>query len=240
MKRLRVLIACECSQTVCAQFRALGDECYSCDIVDQYGGHPEWHIMQDARDLLDGDCAFLTRDGTAHYVEAWDLIIAHPPCTYLSKAQNPQYNAARLGAEYVRARLECRRRAVAFFLRFTRIDCPYAIENPPGFMNAHYMQPTQVVQPWMFGEPFTKATCLWLRGLPRLVPTDPVDPLPAHAFPGSNSAGAWWYETMRMSRKQRARARSKTFQGIAAAMATQWHAWLAGPFRLVPDIDKGK
>mgnify|MGYP003304210331 FL=1 len=234
MKRLRVLIACECSQTVCERFRALGDECYSCDVVDQYGGHPEWHIMRDVRDLLDGDCAFETRDGAAHYVDAWDLIIAHPPCTYLSRTQNQLYDRERLGDEYVDNRIACRERAVAFFLRFARVDCPCAIENPVGCMSRRYRPPTQVIQPYEYGDPATKPTCLWLRGLPRLVPTRIVPTPPAHRFPSSNSMGAWYYATSKLPAKDRARARSKTFPGIAAAMAAQWHAWLAEPFRLVP------
>ena len=111
-------------------------------------------------------------------------------------------------------------------------------ENPPGCMSRRYRPPTQVIQPYEYGDPATKPTCLWLRGLPRLVPTRIVQPPPAHRFPSGNSMGAWYYATSKA--KDRARARSKTFPGIAAAMAAQWHAWLAEPFRLVPDIDKGK
>lgn len=236
MKRLRVLIACECSQAVCAQFRALGDECYSCDVVDQYGGHPEWHIMRDVRDLLDGDCAFETRDGTAHYVAAWDLIIAHPPCTYLSAAQNGLYDAKRLGAEYVAERLRRREEAERFFLRFARLQCPYAIDNPPGRMSTRWRRPDQVIQPYEYGDSAQKATCLWIQGLPRLIPTNPVEKPPVHVFPSANRMSAWVFATSKLPAKDRARVRSKTFPGIAAAMANQWHAALCGDFRLYPDV----
>lgn len=233
-KALRVLVACECSQTVCKAFRACGDECYSCDVEDQYGGYPEWHVKRNVLDMLNGDIAFTTQDGTDHYVFAWDLIIAHPPCTYLSQAQNKFYDAEKWGDDYVKWRTRCRESAVRFFLRFTRLDCPYAIENPPGYMNGHYMRPTQVIQPYFFGDAAQKATCLWLRGLPRLVPTKIVKIAPPKTFPGSNPMSAWYYETSCLPPKDRARARSKTFDGVANAMATQWHAWLAEPFRLVP------
>ena len=233
-KSLRVLVACECSQTVCKAFRALGDECYSCDVEDQYGGHPEWHVKRNVLDMLNGDIAFTTQDGTDHYVFAWDLIIAHPPCTYLSITQMPLYNRRRMGDAYVDDREKKRERAVQFFLRFTRLDCPYAIENPPGYMNRHYKKPTQTIQPFWFGDAATKATCLWMRGLPRLIPTNIVQPPPCHVFPNSNPMGAWYYETSCLPPSDRARARSKTFDGVANAMATQWHAWLAEPFRLVP------
>ena len=233
---MRVLIACECSQTVCAAFRALGDECYSCDTVDQYGGHPEWHIRRDVLGLLDGDVAFTTQDGTDHYIGAWDLIIAHPPCTYLSLAQNGLYDVARMGADYVAERMRRRDKAIRFFLRFARLQCPSAIENPPGCMSTRWRRPDQVVQPYEYGDPAQKATCLWLHRLPRLIPTNPVDKPPVHVFPSSNSMSSWYYETSKLPAADRARVRSKTFPGIARAMATQWHAWLSGPFRLIPDI----
>lgn len=224
---LRVLIACECSQSICAEFRSLGDECYSCDLVEQYGGHPEWHIQQDCIPLLHGSCAFKTNDGAEHYIEKWDLVVAHPPCTYLSCTQFQLYNRARLGDSYVDDRIAKRESAIQFFMQFVGLPSPTLIENPVGYLNTHWKRPTQIIQPYQFGDPYTKKTSLWLYGVPKLEPTDVVEPLPPHHFPSSNSMGAWYYETMKLPAKDRARVRSKTFPGIAKAIARQYHDYLS-------------
>lgn len=223
---LKVLIACECSQTVCKEFRLLGDECYSCDLDDEYGGHPEWHIKSDCLPLLKGNCQFVTMDGVSHYVGKWDLIIAHPPCTYLSRTQNQLYDRNRLGDEYVTERERERERAIKFFLAFTKLETPTLIENPIGYMNTHYKKPTQIIQPFEYGDSASKPTCLWLFRLPKLQPTKIVDPPPSHKFPSSNTMGGWYYETMKLPRKDRAKVRSKTFPGIARAIAYQYHRYL--------------
>lgn len=223
---MKVLIACECSQTVCTEFRRLGVEAYSCDIENEYGGHPEWHIKRDIREIMHGDCAFFTQDGNHHYVFRWDCVIAHPPCTYLSNVQAPLYNEKRFGKDRVEARKAMRDKAIAFFMQFTKLGVPTLIENPPGIMSKFYRKADQIVQPYHFGDPYTKRTCFWLFGLPALEKTNIVDPLPSHKFPNRNSLGAWFYETSKYNHKERARIRSKTFLGIAHAIATQYTAFL--------------
>ena len=152
---LKVLIACEESQTTCKAFRALGHEAYSCDIQDCSGGHPEWHLKQDVLPLLQDD---------------WDLIIAHPPCTYMSKAgARWMYPTAGTISE---ERLQLARDAKAFFMEFWNCKCEHvAIENPVPLKIVGLPRPTQVVQPYEYGDPYSKATQLWLRGLPELRPT---------------------------------------------------------------------
>lgn len=185
---MRVLIACEESQTVCKAFRALGHEAISCDLLPCSGGHPEWHVCGDVLPLLR---------------EPWDMVIAFPPCTDLCVS----------GARWFAAkRADGRQQAsIDFFLEFTRLEhVPrVAIENPVGIMSRLYRKPDQIIQPWQFGHGETKATCLWLKGLPKLAPTNIVD----------GRAGNVW----RMPPgPDRARLRSKTFEGIALAMAKQW------------------
>lgn len=209
---VKVLIACEESQTVCKAFRDRGFEAYSCDIQEPSGGHPEWHIMQDVIPLLNGGRSFKTMDGIEHSIDGkWDLIIAHPPCTYLSNAgarflyPKGVLNEERLAKGMV---------AKDFFMHFYNADCDrIAIENP--IPSKVYGLPpyTQTIQPWMFGHPVQKKTCLWLNGLPELQPTNVVEERQSTKIPGNwfNSGG-----------KERQKNRAKTFPGIAKAMAEQW------------------
>ena len=197
---MNVLVACEESQEVCKAFRKLGANAYSCDIIECSGGHPEWHIQQDVLPLIDGDCSFKTVDGTEHHIGGqWDLLICHPPCTDLAVS----------GARWFKEKQADGRqqRSIEFFLKFTAAKCQHiAIENPVGIMSTHYRKPDQIIQPWQFGHGETKATCLWLIGLPCLVPTDIVN---------EREHNIW-----RMSpSKDRSKLRSKTFSGIAQAMA---------------------
>lgn len=219
---MNILIACECSQTVCKAFRHLGHEAYSCDIEPCYGCRPEWHIKGDCRKYIYGDTTFNTQDGREHYIRKFDIIIGHPPCTYLARVQAPLYNRERFGDEYVNKRLQSQKEAIDFFLLFTRLNCRWCIENPIGLMSKIYRKPDQVIQPFWFGDPATKATCLWLHHLPLLEKTHIVQVPPPHKFPKSHSLGNWYYETSKLPLKDRARARSKTFDGIAQAMAEQW------------------
>lgn len=192
---MKVLIACEESQTITKEFRALGHEAYSCDVLPSSGGHPEWHLQQDVVPLLS---------------QEWDLIIAHPPCNHLSSS----------GAKHFAKKIADGRQqqGIDFFMLFTNLKCKHvAIENPIGIMSTKYRKPDQIIQPWMFGHPESKATCLWLKGLPLLIPTnnvyDEMMELPKnkinriHYLPPS---------------KDRARLRSKTFDGVAKAIAEQW------------------
>lgn len=185
--KLRVLAACEESQEVCRAFRSLGHEAYSCDIEPCSGGHPEWHLQCDALELLK---------------MKWDMILAFPPCTDLAVS----------GARYFAEKREDGRqqKSIEFFMKFAKADCSrIAIENPVGIMSTYWRKPDQIIQPWMFGHGETKATCLWLKGLPLLTPTDVVEGREQRVWkmpPG----------------KDRAKLRSRTYPGIARAMAEQW------------------
>ena len=218
---MKVLIACEESQIVCKAFRERGHEAYSCDIQEPSGGHPEWHIHGDAIAALDGG-VITTMDGKQHDVGKWDLLIAHPPCTYLTVTGNRWFNEERYG-EKARQRKELRNEAANFFMSFINADVDkIAVENPIGYMSTVYQKPSQIIHPYMFGDPARKATCLWLKGLPKLTPTDMVEPDIIHYQNGNGTDNPWHMETMKLPAKERAKARSKTFPGIAKAMAEQW------------------
>lgn len=204
---MKVLVACEESQEVCKAFRELGHDAYSCDIQECSGGHPEWHLCQDVTPLLE---------------QEWDLIIAHPPCTFLTVTGNRWFNVERYGDKAIQ-RQKDREEAVAFFMQFANAKCErIAIENPIGCMSTLYKKPTQIIQPYMFGDPARKATCLWLKGLPKLTPTNIVEPIIIRYQNGKGTDNPWHMETMKLPPKERAKARSKTFPGIAKAMAEQW------------------
>ena len=209
---MKVLVACEESQTVCKAFRARGHEAYSCDIQEPSGGHPEWHIKGDVLPILNGG-SFTTEGGCDVTIDKWDLIIAHPPCTYISNA----------GARFLypggkrilnEARLRKGIEATHFFMQMLSANCDrIAVENP--IPSTVYMLPkyTQVIQPWMFGHPVQKKTCLWLKGLPELKPTNICEERQS-----SKIAGNWFNK----GGKERQKNRAKTFEGIAEAMAEQW------------------
>ena len=227
---MKVLVACEESQTVCKAFRKRGHEAYSCDIIDCSGGHPEWHIQGDVLNVLNPNeligvnefgIVFETMDGLIHDVEKWDLIIAHPPCQFLTNTGNPYLNVEKWGEKAIQ-RAKDREKAFEFFMQFANADCEkICIENPIGYPNTHYRKPNQIIQPWQFGHPFTKATCLWLKGL---------EPLKPFVTEKPQNCKSYAYETMidergktiswnsELSRK----LRSKTFEGVALAMAEQW------------------
>lgn len=209
---MKVLVACEESQEVCKAFRAKGHEAYSCDIQECSGGHPEWHIYGDCIPILKGG-QVVTMDGLTHDIKKWDMIIAHPPCTYISNAGArflyPGGNGI-LNEQRLRKGIE----ATHFFLRFFYADCErIAIENP--IPSTVYCLPkyTQIIQPWMFGHPVQKKTCLWLKGLPELQPTEICEERQSSKIPGN------WFNK---GGKERQKNRSKTFPGIAKAMADQW------------------
>lgn len=174
---MRVLIACEESQRVCMAFREKGHIAFSCDIQKCSGGHPEWHIKGDCLKLLNGNQLFTTQDGTVHAkLWRWDLIIAHPPCTYLTVTANRWFDTGKYGKSAWQRMTE-RNKAIAFFYQFVMADCDrIAIENPLGVMSTAFRPADQIIQPYMFGDAFEKRTCLWLKGLPKLKPTNPVDP----------------------------------------------------------------
>lgn len=223
---MNVLVACEESQAVCTEFRKLGHNAFSCDIVPCSGGHLEWHIMQDVLPLLNGHCMFTTMNDELHVIEEWDLIIAFPPSTYLTVTGNRWFNVKRYGFAEVNRQIE-REHAKAFFMAFIKSNCKHlAIENPVGIMSTVYAKPTQIIQPYMFGDPFEKKTCLWLRDLPSLEPTEIVTPQPRVVFKSGKSWAAWYYNVSTKDPVERAKLRSKTFPGIARAMAEQWSKYL--------------
>lgn len=237
---MKVLVACEESQAVCKEFRRLGHEAYSCDLIECSGGHPEWHIMGDVLPLLqttvidgydDGTICgdlwdgyiFKTQDGEEHWIYGkWDMIIAFPPCTYLTVTGNRWFNIDRYGEKAIQ-RHKDRKDAIDFFMAFANADCEkIAIENPVGIMSSEWRKPNQIINPWQFGDAFEKKTCLWLKGLPQLTPTNIVEIPPRKKFDSGKSMPSWYAEAWHLPKEERAKLRSKTFPGIARAMAEQW------------------
>lgn len=207
---MRVLIACEESQTVCKAFRERGHEAYSCDLQECSGGHPEWHIVGDVLEIINGGW-FTTQAGTLVYIERWDMMIAHPPCTYISAAgARWMYKGGVLQND----RLEKAKSGREFFMKLLNAPIKMkAFENPKPLKVVAMPPCTQVIQPYEFGDPFTKKTLLWLVGLPPLKPTNILcNPKPYLQSGATNAEIS----------KIRGRARSKTFPGIARAMAEQW------------------
>ena len=210
---MRILVACEESQAVTKELRRLGHEAYSCDIQPCSGGHPEWHLQVDALELLK---------------LKWDMIIAHPPCTYLSNA-----GARHLWKDHVlnQERYVKGLEAKEFFMAFYNADCPRIVVENPTPSRVYELPPhTQSIQPWQFGHPYTKRTNLWIKGLPVLEATDVVEPVATWCPSGSYSK-KHGEQHRGMFTKERAKNRSKTFPGIARAMAEQW----AGDMREVHD-----
>ena len=222
---MNVLVACEESQRVCIAFRERGHNAFSCDIQEPSGGHPEWHICGDCLKILQGG-RFTTMDGTAHEIPRWDLIIAHPPCTYLTNTGNRWFNVERYGDKAIQ-RAKDREKAVEFFMQFVNADCErIAIENPIGHMSIRYRKADQIIQPYEYGYPARKATCLWLKGLPKLRPTEIVEYRLKTRNYSDGLAAAWATDQngkiLRWNDPETAKQRSKTVPGIAQAMAEQW------------------
>lgn len=219
---MKILVACEESQRVCIELRKLGHEAYSCDIIDCSGGHPEWHIKQDVLPLLNGNCRFKTVDETSHSINSkWDMLIAHPPCTYLSNA-----GACRLypkKGQLNQKRYQKGLRAKEFFMKFYNADCEHiCIENPIPSKIYDLPPYTQTIQPFEHGHPYSKKTCLWLKGLPKLQPTNILTEYKPY-IPCNTSKNKGNKEKAGVSRAGGvAKIRSKTFEGIAKAMSAQW------------------
>lgn len=220
---MNVLVACEESQEVCKAFRARGHRAFSCDIQECSAGHPEWHILGDCIPILNGNVDFTTQDGKLHHISGhWDLIIAHPPCTDLAVS----------GARHFAKKREDGRqqKSIDFFMVFTNVNCDrVAIENPISIMSTVWRKPDQIIQPFQYGHPVRKSTCLWLKGLDKLSPTNIVDFEKIHSAGRSGGySGNSWYckdengKIIPWNDPRTARIRSKTFSGIADAMAEQW------------------
>lgn len=220
---MKVLVACEESQRVTIELRKLGNEAYSCDLLDCSGNHPEWHIKKDVTLLLNGNCIFSTVDGVEHEISGkWDMIIAFPPCTYLTVTGNRWFNYEKYGDKAIQRMLD-RNDAIKFFMRIANADCDrIAIENPVGVMSTQWRKPDQIIQPYQYGDAYEKRTCLWLKGLPMLSPTKIVETPDRIQFKSGKTMAKWYVQAGNLSKEQRALVRSKTFPGIAKAMATQW------------------
>lgn len=226
---MNILVACEESQAVTKELRRLGHNAFSCDIIDQSGGHPEWHIMQDVLPLLPGRCSFTTADGEEHHMGwRWDMIIAFPPCTYLTAASACRMYPMKgvIDPKRYREALKAKR----FFEAFLNADCDkIAIENPRPLRVVELPKESQRIQPWEYAldadEFFTKMTYLWLKGLPKLVPLRTEKPEQTRPFVNAGSKRANGEPRKLIGCRHSALERSKTFPGIAKAMAEQW----AGP-----------
>lgn len=234
---MKVLVACEESQTVCKAFREKGHEAYSCDIMECSGGRPEWHIQGDVLNVLNPTeligvnefgIVFETMDGLIHDVEKWDLIITHPPCTYLTVTGNRWFNVERYGEKAIQ-RQKAREEAAKFFMMIWNADCEkVALENPIGYISTYYRKPDQIIHPYYFAESQDdvnyerKATCLWLRGVEPLKYVVRFEPRVIHYKNGKGTDSPWHIDTIGLPPAERAKARSKTFPGIAKAMAEQW------------------
>ena len=204
---MKILIACEESQAVTKEFRALGHEAYSCDIEPCSGGHPEWHLQQDVTKLLK---------------DKWDMIIAFPPCTYLTVTGNRWFNIEKYGEKAIQ-RHKDRDDAIKFFMMFANANCEkIVIENPVGIMSSEFKKPNQIINPFQFGDAFEKKTCLWIKGLPNLKSTNIVDVPERTKFASGKTMASWYADAFKLPKKERAKLRSKTFPGIAKAMAEQW------------------
>ena len=219
---MNVLIACEESQRVCKAFRDKGHNAFSCDVIATSGDNPEWHIKQDVLPLLDGNCSFVTCDGAEHSISGkWDMIIAFPPCTYLTVA-----GAARLYPQkgvLNPERYEEGLKAATFFKTILNADCEkIVVENPTPMRVFELPKYNQVIEPYMFGHPYKKRTCLWLKGVKPLEPTEIVtENLMSWVSGGSKNSQGKPRKTQAATFRD-AKTRSKTFEGVADAMAAQW------------------
>jgi len=224
-----VLVACEESQAITKEFRKQGIEAYSCDLQDCSGGHPEWHIKGDCLLLLNGDnYTFRTIDGQEHFVPHWNLIMSHPTCTYLTTSGNRWFNVDKYGDKAIE-RQNKRAEAIEFFMKFTKCDADHiSIENPIGIMSSEYRKPDQIIQPWMWGDKDVKTTCLWNKNLPKLEPEYTEKPEDIEYKEWVDKDGKKKrqsmasYSAIGRASDDRQRVRSKTYPGIARAIATQW------------------
>lgn len=238
---MNVLVACEESQRVCIAFRKRGHNAFSCDIQEPSGGHPEWHVHGDCLKILQGG-GIVTMDGVTHDIPKWDLLIAHPPCTYLSFVATRHHSLRCTPLEKINERTMKRIEAMQLFMAFVNAPCEHiAIENPRGIMNSAYRAADQIIDPYMFAESeqdtenyVTKATCLWLKGLPLLQhkadsdESKGITTIFGETIKRPNNHEIWgtfprgksktWEDSFSRSGK----VRSKTFEPIAQAMAEQW------------------
>lgn len=228
-----ILIACEESQAVCKEFRKLGFNAFSCDIIESSGGHPEWHFKQDVLQVIKNKGGIL-ETGEELYIDGkWDLMVAHPPCTYLAVSgarwfYHPEDKDLPIDKRRPHPKFPYRRKdqedGIKFFLALANAPIDkIAIENPIGIMSKHFRKPDQVVQPYMFGDSASKTTCLWLKNLPPLEPTKIVEPGERVTLSSGKSLPKWYSDALKAKTpEERRKIRSKTFPGFAKAIAEQW------------------
>lgn len=231
--KMNILVACEESQAVTKELRALGHNAFSCDLLECSGGHPELHFNIDVFEIIKNNGGILQSGETA-FVPQWDMMIAHPPCTFLAVSGARWYyhpedkhlpTVQRRPHPKFPTRAQDRAIAISFFKALWEADIPrIAIENPIGIMSSHIGKATQVVQPYMFGDEATKTTCLWLKNLPLLMPTQMVSKGERVTFSSGKSMPKWYAEALIKAKtpEERRNLRSKTFKGMAKAMAVQW------------------
>jgi len=231
---MNVLIACEESQTVCKAFRKLGINAFSCDILPSSGGHPEWHFNCDVFKVIEEKGGVLENGNSLKIDGNWDLMVAHPPCTYLSVSGARWYyhpddkhlpTSERRPHPRFPNRARHKEEALDFFIKL--FEAPIekiAIENPVGVVSTLYKKPNQIVQPYMFGDEASKSTCLWLKNLPPLIPTKIVGKGERVVLSSGKSLPKWYSDSFHtsISTEERRTLRSKTFQGFADAIAEQW------------------
>ena len=228
---MNVLIACEESQAVCKEFRKRGHRAFSCDILECSGGRPDWHIKGDVLPLLNGKCEFTLQNGqTDRQTDRWDLIIAFPPCTHLAVSGARWFTDKRQDGR--------QRGGIEFFAHMLNADCEkIAVENPVGIISGDYVKKwfpdlaekyglprkaSQTIHPWQFGDEYEKTTDLWLKGLPLLEPDNIVGKGEFIVHGSGKKKPKWYADAFKLPPEERAKVRSKTFPGIARAMAEQW------------------
>lgn len=231
---MKILVACEESQTITKELRLLGHEAYSCDLLECSGGHPEWHFNTDVFKIIENKGGMLQNGNKVKLKGNWDMMIAHPPCTFLAVSgarwyYHPEDNikptSLRRPHPRFPSRANDRDEAIDFFKKLCEAPIDkIAVENPVGIISSHYRKPDQIVHPWMFGDEASKATCLWLKNLPLLEPTNIVDKGERVVLSSGKSLPKWYSDALTQSKSaaERRTMRSKTFKGMAKAMAEQW------------------
>lgn len=218
MRPLRVLVACEESQRVCLEFRKRGHEAFSCDLLPCSGGHPEWHLQRNVFEV---------------WQDGWDIMVGFPPCTHLAVSGAAWFEEKRKDGR--------QQQGIDFFMALTKTDIPkWALENPVGIMSNIYREPDIIIQPYRFGDPFQKTTCLWLKGLPKLKAThhdaplfgETVDKGEQSVYKSGRAMPKWYADSWSLPKEDRAKLRSKTYPGIAKAMAEQWSEDLGNTWNL--------
>lgn len=232
-----ILVGCEESQAITKAFRKLGHEAYSNDLLECSGGHPEWHIIGDVLNVMEGGM-FKTQNGKHIFIEKWDLAVFHPPCTYLSSSgvqwlSHPDDKDLPFEERRPHPKYPTRRQDMLDSVEFVKAlyDAPIkhiAIENPIGLLSSKWRKPDQIIQPWMFGDEATKSTCLWLKNLPLLTPTNIVGKGEKVVYASGKSHPKWYADALAKAKtkEERQTLRSKTFPSIADALASQYSEYL--------------